>query len=239
VSVRSAVPAGSGTGSSAAVAVALLGALAALRSEQPSRREIAYAAHRLEVDVLGGQSGIQDQLSAAFGGINALEIDPYPDATIDALPRWDALSRRLTLVILGQAHDSSSLHRQVIDSVGRRGSEVFSRLREAAASARHAVVTQDLQAFGRAMIANTDAQAALHADLVGTDARRVIEMAAAQGALGWKVNGAGGDGGSLTILSATSQDKQRLRSGVAASDPRYRTPAIRISPTGLEVRGAP
>ena len=41
VSVRSGIPAGCGTGTSAAVAVALLGALGALRSEHRSRREIA------------------------------------------------------------------------------------------------------------------------------------------------------------------------------------------------------
>ena len=82
ISVRSGVPAGCGTGTSAAVAVALLGALAALRLEQRSSRDIAYAAHRLEVDHLGVQSGIQDQLSAALGGINYLEIETYPEASV-------------------------------------------------------------------------------------------------------------------------------------------------------------
>ena len=86
VSVRSAVPAGCGAGTSAAVAVALLGGLAELRGEQLSPRDVAYAAHRLEVDVLGVESGIQDQLSAAFGGINYLEIEPYPEATVQTLP---------------------------------------------------------------------------------------------------------------------------------------------------------
>jgi galactokinase/mevalonate kinase-like predicted kinase len=33
---------------------------------------MAYAAHRVEVDLLGVQSGIQDQLSVALGGINYL-----------------------------------------------------------------------------------------------------------------------------------------------------------------------
>ena len=88
VSVRSGVPAGCGTGTSAAVAVALLGGLAALRHEERSPRDIAYAAHRLEVDILGVQSGIQDQLSAAFGGINYLEIETYPEARVYPLPTW-------------------------------------------------------------------------------------------------------------------------------------------------------
>ena len=118
------------------------GGLAAVRSEHLSPREVAYAAHRLEVDVLGAQSGIQDQLSAAFGGINYLEIEPYPEATVHPLPAWEELGPRLTLVFLGRAHDSWAVHRQVIEGVGSGGSEVFSRLREAAVAARDAVLTR-------------------------------------------------------------------------------------------------
>ena len=238
VSVRSAVPAGCGAGTSAAVAVALLGALGAARAEQPAPRDIAYAAHRLEVDGLGMESGIQDHLSAAFGGINYLEIEPYPEATVHTLPSWAALSARLTLVFLGRAHDSSSLHRQVIDHVATRGSEVFARLRDAAVAARDAVLDQDLDAFGQAMIANTDAQRALHTELVGPDAARVIGLAAAQGAVGWKVNGAGGDGGSVTILSGSEAVKVAIEQRVATLDTRYRVLPIQISSAGLEVRGA-
>jgi D-glycero-alpha-D-manno-heptose-7-phosphate kinase len=212
--------------------------LAALRLEQRSPRDIAYAAHRLEVDILGVQSGIQDQLSAALGGINYLEIETYPEARVYPLPTWEELSRRLTLVFLGRAHDSSAVHRQVIESVGCRGSEVLSRLRDAAVAARDAVLAQDLDAFGQAMIANTEAQGSLHPGLVGVDARRVIEFAAAHGAVGWKVNGAGGDGGSVTILSATRETKEALEHRVTVLDKRYRVLPIQVSTVGLEVRGA-
>ncbi len=238
VNVRSAVPAGCGTGTSAAVAVALLGALAAVRSEQLSPRDIAYAAHRLEVGVLGVESGIQDQLSAAIGGINYLEIEPYPEATVFALPPWDELSARLTVVFLGRAHDSSDVHRLVIQSTGTRGSEAFSRLRDAAQNARQAVVDQDLSAFGQSMIANTAAQKALLAELVGEDAHRVIECARAHHAIGWKVNGAGGDGGSITILSATPETKAKLELGIALLDTRYSVLPMIVSRVGLRVRGA-
>jgi D-glycero-alpha-D-manno-heptose-7-phosphate kinase len=237
VRVRCAVPAGCGTGTSAAVAVALLGGLAALRSERLAARQVAYAAHRLEVEVLGGESGIQDQFSAAFGGINYLEIEHYPEAMVHALPAWAELDPRLTLVFLGRAHDSSGVHRQVIEDVGRRGPVVFSRLRHAAIAARDAVLAQDLDALGQAMKANTDAQKSLHPEVVGVEARRVIEIAATHGAAGWKVNGAGGDGGSVTILSATREAKETLDHRVAASDPRYRVLPIQVSTTGLEVGG--
>lgn len=238
VSVRSAVPAGCGTGTSAAVAVALLGGLTALRSEQLSSRDVAYAAHRLEVDILGAESGIQDQLSAAFGGINYIEIEAYPEATVSTLPAWEDLSPLLTLLFLGRAHNSSNVHRQVIDGAGGRGSEALSRLRHAALAARDAVLARDLEAFGQAMIANTDAQRALHPDLVGVDAAVVIEFAATQRAIGWKVNGAGGDGGSVTILSATRDAKEALENRVAPLEASYRVLPIQISPFGLQVQGA-
>jgi len=238
IAVRSSVPAGCGTGTSAAVAVALVGALRAMRSEDVPPRDIAYAAHRLEVDVVGAQSGIQDQLSAAFGGINYLEIDPYPQSTVHPLGVWDDLGARLTLVYVGRAHDSSGVHRRVIEDLTSRPSTAFSRLRHAAESARDAVVTRDLSAFGRAMIANTEAQRSLHPELVGVDASRVIDVAAAHGAIGWKVNGAGGEGGSLTILSATPEEKKALGRAVDAAAPDYRVLPVHISAAGVQVRGA-
>ena len=103
----------------------MLGGLAALRSEQPSRRDIAYAAHRLEVDILGAESGIQDQLDTAFGGINYIEIERYPEAMVHTLPVWEELSSLLTLLFLGRSHNSSGVHRQVIEEVRRHGSGPF------------------------------------------------------------------------------------------------------------------
>ena len=88
------------------------------------------------------------------------------------------------------------------------------------------------------MIANTEAQKALHPELVGVDARRLIDIAAAHEALGWKVNGAGGNGGSLTILSATREAKEALESRVAELDTRYVVLPIQVSTFGLQVRGA-
>lgn len=238
ICVRSGVPAGCGTGTSAAVAVALLGGLTRLRSEQVSPRGVAYAAHRLEVEVLGSESGIQDQLSAAFGGINYIEIDAYPEATVCALPAWDELSSLLTLVYLGRSHDSASVHHQVIEATKGRRSGVLSLLRDAAMAARDAVLAQDLHAFGQSMISNTETQSSLHPAIVGTDAKRVIEEATALGAVGWKVNGAGGEGGSVTILTSSAEAKNALDDRVAVLDPNYRVLPIEITGAGLRVEAA-
>ena len=183
------------------------------------------------------ESGIQDQLSAAFGGINYIEIDPYPEATVYALPTWEELSSLLTLVYVGRAHDSPGVHRQVIEESRGQGSGVFSRLRYAAVAGRDAVLSRDLDALGRSMISNTEAQRSLHPEVVGGDALRVIEVASAQGALGWKVNGAGGDGGSITILSASGEAKEELDRRVIRTDPHYRVLPVEVSRFGLRVDG--
>lgn len=235
INIRSAMPPGAGTGTSAAVAVAMVGALAALRGERLSHRDAAYAAYRLETDRLGGESGIQDQLSAAHGGINYVEIDAFPGATVTPLPAWPELDRLLTLVYLGRAHDSTTVHRQVIATAADGRTSAFTRLRGAAGVARDAVASRDLFGLGRAMIANTEAQESLHPALIGTDARRVIELASCRGAIGWKVNGAGGEGGTVTLLSATEADRKLVESSVTALDPAFRLIRVRISTPGLEV----
>jgi D-glycero-alpha-D-manno-heptose-7-phosphate kinase len=238
IKVSSAVPPGCATGTSASVAVAVVGALLAASGRSWSRQEIAGAAHRLEVEVLGGESGVQDQLSAVFGGINHLSIDEYPEAAVEALPAWPKLESLLSVVYLGRAHRSSDVHRQVIERLEAGNKCPLDRLRAAADAACHAVAAQDVAAFGRAMTANTAAQAELHPELVGADARAVIDTARHGGALGWKVNGAGGDGGSVTLLSSTSAAKSVLEQRVAALDSRYRVLYLLASAEGLIVRGS-
>lgn len=235
ISIESGVPPGCGTGTSAAVAVALIGALGAVRGEGRSPREIAYEAFRLETDVLGLQSGTQDQLCAAFGGINYLRIDPFPDAAVTQLPTWDELGSNLSLTFLGRAHNSSEVHDGVIARLDSLAGEPFTLLRRAADAAHDAIMSQNLKAFGQAMIANTAAQTNLHPDVIGADALALIQSAKTSGALGWKVNGAGGDGGSVTVLFDSPDEKAVFETNVPDH---YVVIPIRIADTGLAVEGA-
>ncbi len=246
ISVYSQVPAGCSTGTSAAVAVALIGALDSLTSGRMTRREVAYAAHRIEVDRLGNQSGIQDQICAAYGGINFIEMPSYPHASVSQLAiadsAWWELERRLALVLLGRSHVSSEVHARVIQSLeqGADASVHLEELRRDAEDARYAVSEGDFRALGSAMARNTDAQRRLHPGLVSPQAETVIEAARANGALGWKVNGAGGEGGSITLLcSADTRRKRRLLHAVTEEDPLLRIVPIHLSRNGLRVWQAP
>jgi D-glycero-alpha-D-manno-heptose-7-phosphate kinase len=235
-------PAGASTGTSASVAVALLGALHRLVGNRRTPYEVAYDAHAVETTILGGESGVQDQLCAASGGINFIDIVDFPRAAVSPLavsPEWRAeLQSRLSLISYGQPHNSSEVHRLVLRDLGSIGPDEprLEALRHAAVNARDAVLAGDIHALGRALQHNTELQAALHPALVSSDARRIIEIARQHGAIGWKVNGAGGDGGSIALLSSDDANRQAGMIGTIVKEmPHCQRIAIALSDEGLTV----
>lgn len=242
ISIFSEAPAGCSTGTSAAVSVSLIGALDQLTPGRITPLEAAYAAHHIETEILKYQSGIQDQLCSAYGGINYIEMFDYPYAAVSSIlvpnPVWWELERRLSLIFLGRAHSSSSVHEMVIRSLEDEGPECarLEALRRTAERARDAVYAGDFAALGRSMVDNTEAQRNLHPELISADAQRVIEIAKAHGALGWKVNGAGGEGGSLTLLSGSSMSRKRaMLRAIGETNPLYQNIPIYLSRYGLRV----
>jgi D-glycero-alpha-D-manno-heptose-7-phosphate kinase len=246
ITIYSEAPAGASTGTSAAVTVALIGALDALTPGRLTPHEVAYAAHRVETVRLGLQSGIQDQLCSAYGGINFIEMVSFPTAIVSQIqvPNaiWWELERRLALVFLGHSHSSSAVHELVIAGLEREGSDSprLEALRRTAVRSRDALYAGDFVALGRAMADNTDAQRALHPALVSAEAEALIALAREHGALGWKVNGAGGAGGSVTLLCGPSASARRsLLAALPQLNPLLQPIPIYLSRTGLRVWESP
>jgi D-glycero-alpha-D-manno-heptose-7-phosphate kinase len=242
IAIYSEAPAGCSTGTSAAVTVALIGALDRLSPGRMTAHEVAYTAHRVEVERLGLQSGIQDQLCSAYGGINYIEMFRYPHASVSQLhlpdALWWELERRMLLIFLGKTHSSSAIHQKVIAELEREGgaSPRLAGLRRMAERSRDALYAGDFAALGRAMADNTALQHELHPDLVSADARSLIELAQEHGAIGWKVNGAGGDGGSVAILCGESASARRaLLRALPQANPLFQSIPIYLSRFGLRV----
>src|SRR5512136_1398564 len=228
VTIYSEAPGGASTGTSAAVTVALIGALDSLTPGRMTPHEVAAAAQYIETHMLGQQCGIQDQLCSAYGGINYIEMFQYPHASVSPIQipnaTWWELERRLALIYLGKSHHSSSVHEMVIRSLENAGPDCkqLSDLRATASRSRDALYADDFPALGFAMIENTEAQSRLHPALISHEAAKVIEIAKSHGALGWKVNGAGGDGGSLTILCGPiAQAKRSMINAIEQEDPLF------------------
>jgi len=215
INIYSEAPPGASTGTSAAVSVALLGALDRLTGGSKTKHELASLAHSLETEKLGLQSGIQDQICSAYGGINFLEMPSFPKANVTPVqvsdPIWWELEQRLAVVYLGTPHSSSDLHQMVIADLGENAVEDprLEEMRKLARLAREAVLGGDFVSLGEIMARNTEQQRLLHPDLVCEKAAEIMEVSSDFGVLGVKVNGAGGDGGSLTLLCDGDRAKKR------------------------------
>lgn len=240
VTIFSEAPSGASTGTSAAVTVALIGALDCLTPGRMTPHEVAHAAQRVETEILHQQCGIQDQLCSAYGGINYIEMFQYPYASVSQIqvPNsiWWELERRLALIFLGKSHSSSSVHEKVIEGLENAGPDCkqLNDLRKTASSSRDALYGGDFDALGRAMIENTEAQARLHPDLVSPEAQQIIEIAKSFGAVGWKVNGAGGDGGSMTLLcDESSHAKRAMIRAIEEENPLFQNIPVYLSRFGL------
>ena len=242
VTIFSEAPSGGSTGTSAAVTVALIGALDCLTPGRLTPHEVAHAAQRVETEMLKQQCGIQDQLCSAYGGINYIEMFNYPHASVSPInvsnAIWWELERRLALVYLGKSHSSSQVHEMVIRELENAGPDCrkLQALRKTAPRSRDAVFAGDFRALGKAMTDNTEAQRKLHPKLVSADAEKVIQLARSHGALGWKVNGAGGEGGSITLLCGDRSDEKRaMIKAIEQTSPLFRSLPIYLSRHGLRV----
>ena len=73
ISYNADLPARSGLGSSSSFSVGLLNALYAIKGEMISKKQLANEAIRIEQEVMKEAVGSQDQIWAAYGGLNRIE----------------------------------------------------------------------------------------------------------------------------------------------------------------------
>ncbi len=236
--VASAVPPGASMGTSASVCVAVIAALDRLRGQMRDAASVVRRAHAVETKRLRQQSGIQDQWAAAAGGINLIDMQAYPVGRRIALPVTDqtraALDRQLLVVLLGQGHDSSAVHAEVVRALADAGPDDprLDALRTCARTGAAALVAGDLIAYGATLVRNNEWQARLHASLVSDEALAVVDAARGDDVLGWKVNGAGGAGGSLTVLTASAEARERVAARIATACPSTRAIDVRLASSG-------
>ena len=209
--VRSEAPPASGLGSSAALAVATLAALHTYqrRTFLPSR--IAADAQRLETEYLNLECGVQDQLAAAFGGVNFIEVN-YPDARVTPVPISDAtlceLETDMLVVYTGKSHFSSDTHKKVIANYERRVPQVlraFDGLDTIAERGTEALMRGDIAAYAEALNLNWQYQKQLEQSITLPEIDDLQRRAEKLGCIGFKLNGAGAGGTAVMICARNTQ----------------------------------
>ncbi len=212
------LPARSGLGSSSSFTVGLLNALYALDGRHVTRRQLGEEAIRIEQEVIGESVGSQDQLWAAYGGLN--RIDFNTDGTFAVMPvvmppeRRRALEGSLMLFFTGFSRFASEVAKKQIDNFSKR---------EANLRSLRATVDEGLAILGDSSRNLEDVGRLLHqgwqikrgmAEGVSTPAiDEIYEAGLSAGAIGGKLLGAGGGGFILFYVppERTAQVRERLR----------------------------
>lgn len=125
IDINSASPPRSALGGSSAAAIALVAALSRLlekAGEKPlARKQVVLLAHAIEESVAGVPCGFQDQLAAAYGGINAwywgnaMNAGGFQRKVLVAKPFHHDFSRHMLLAYCGIPHASRLINRIWVD----------------------------------------------------------------------------------------------------------------------------
>ena len=204
IHIHSTSPPKSGLGGSSVAAVALVKAFSEtgvrLGLAELSRAKTALLAHAIEQGAAGVPCGMQDQLAAAFGGVNAWtwpadpEKQPFIQEPLLGGQALDRLDRRLLVVYLGVTHVSRDINstwvRQFSSGKHRQAwREIIELVRTFAA----ALSRLDMSAAVDAMNRETAIRKAMTPQVLDDLGDR-LAAAAAECRCGARFTGAGGGG---------------------------------------------
>lgn len=210
------LPARSGLGSSSSFTVGLLNALHAHYGRMISRDELAGEAIRIEQEVIGESVGSQDQVWAAYGGLN--RIDFRTDGGIDVTPlimereRRAMLQDHLILCFTGLSRYASDIEKEKIADLDKRETHLHTlRAMVDEATAILGNPRRDLTDLGRLLHESWILKRELTANVSNPTIDALYEAALAAGALGGKLLGAGGGGFLLLFVPPDRQTAVRER----------------------------
>ncbi len=215
LSVHSDAPRGCGLGGSAALSVAIVGAISAMEQRQLHPKEIAQLAREAETEELKEPCGWQDQIAAAFGGANLIHArsgtifianQPISQEMIKMI------ARRLIIIFVGP-RQSYDIHRDVIARLGQGDEKAWRAIGllrqvglEAGVAFSRGEIDKYADCINRTWRASCDLSPKVSTPLIDS----LEEFARSRGAQAFLANGAGG-GGSVGVLTEEGQ-AERLRS---------------------------
>jgi D-glycero-alpha-D-manno-heptose-7-phosphate kinase len=202
VLIHNDAPPGSGLGSSSAVAVALVSAMAHSLQVEPQGAaavaRLAWQLERVDVGILGGR---QDHYASAFGGLNFMEFRRDGTTIVDAVHLEPDILFELeystVLVYVGGIRFSAQILKQQMANA-ERGVDASVRamhcLKSLTIEMRQALMGGEIRRFG-ALLDEAWVQKKQMANGISTPSIDALYADAKQaGALGGKISGAGGGG---------------------------------------------
>ena len=210
------LPARTGLGTSSAFTVGLLLGLYAMRERMRSKHALALDAIHVEQDVLKEAVGSQDQISAAYGGLNRINFST--DGGFEVRPviipaaRLAALQEHFALFFTGFSRTASEIAKEQIKVTPLRKKELEA-MRQMVNEAE-AIVTDSnrpLEEFGRLLNESWQIKRTLTQNITNSNLDEIYEAGRTAGALGGKLLGAGGGGFMLFFVPPERRKELRMR----------------------------
>ncbi len=202
------LPARSGLGTSSSFAVGMLNAFYALKGKYVDKKKLAEDAIYLERILCQESGGVQDQIAAAYGGLN--RIDFY-DGGFNVSPviisseRKKFLNGNLMLFFTGFARFSGKIAAAQEKSISEKLTEL-NEMKKLVDEAQQILVSKsDLNEFGRLLDYTWKLKRGITSIISNDSIDEMYSRAIKAGALGGKLLGAGGGG---FILLYVEKDKQ-------------------------------
>lgn len=210
------LPARSGLGSSSSFTVGLLHALAALEGRQVSKEYLASKAIHVEQNVIGEHVGSQDQVSAAYGGLNLIEFHRTGSFSVSPLilrqERLAEFESHLMLCFTGFSRIASEVAKSQIANLRERQAELH-RMRDMVDEAIAILQSENatIDELGKLLHENWLCKQSLSNKVSTSDIDWLYQEAIKAGAIGGKIMGAGGGGFLMLFVKPELQKNVRER----------------------------
>ena len=214
LSVMADMPANSGLGSSSSFSVGLLNLIAHLKGQQVTKLDLALNAIHLERDLLKENVGVQDQLHAAFGGINRFDLDGKNFRITPMMMRGECLHQLMQSLVLvhtgvsrhASAVVSEQLQRTRSGTIDRQLDSMLSLVDQACDILTSSQPEHMLQELGAMLNDSWMLKRTLSPMVSTAEIDALFDKAMTLGALGGKLCGAGGGGFLLMIVPPPARD---------------------------------
>lgn len=203
------LPARTGLGSSSSFTVGFLNALYALEGRMVSKENLASRATFVEQEMIKENVGSQDQVHAAFGGLNVIRFDKDKvnvTPLIISEEKKKMLEKYTMIFYTGQTRNSSDILKEQVERTKSRRNNVFLKrmqdmVDEAERHISHDRGSDMLENLGRLMHQGWEFKKSLSTQVSNPLIDKAYNAAIKAGAYGGKVAGAG-SGGFLVFIVA-------------------------------------
>ena len=212
------LPARSGMGTSSSFTVGLLHALYALSGKIVSKEQLAKESIHIEQEVLRENVGSQDQVAAAYGGLNCIYFAPNGEITVCPMTisheRMRELNDHLMLFYSGIKRTASDVAQTYVNNLHEKKPQL--RIMRELMNEALAILSSggDVKGFGELLHEAWQAKRGLSKKVSNPKVDEIYETARKAGAIGGKLTGAGGGG--FMLLFAPPERHEAVRQALSS-----------------------